>query len=60
VNRVFAPTEDELAWARRVVEAFEQSERDRQGVLGFEGTMVDLPVVARAQRLLQEAKGAPR
>lgn len=52
INRVFAPSEDEIAWARRVVESFEgQSE----GVLAVNGAMVDRPVVERARRILEEA-----
>ena len=58
VNRVFAPTSAELDWARRVVEAFEGAEVAGRGVVAFDGTMVDLPVVARARRILGEAKGA--
>jgi len=53
INRVFAPSEDEIEWARGVVDAFEgQSE----GVLAVNGTMVDKPVVERARRILQEAE----
>jgi citrate lyase beta subunit len=53
INRVFAPSDEEVAWARRVVEAFEgQSE----GVLAVNGTMVDKPVVERARRILEEAR----
>jgi citrate lyase subunit beta/citryl-CoA lyase len=58
VNGVFAPTEAEVAWARRVVDAFEQAEREGRGVLALNGSMVDLPVVERARRVLYEAKGA--
>ena len=58
VNRIFAPTADEVAWARRVVEAFEEAESAGRGVFGLDGTMIDLPVVERARRVLQEAKGA--
>jgi len=53
INRVFAPSEGEIDWARDVVEAFEgQSE----GVLALNGTMVDKPVVDRARRILEEAE----
>jgi citrate lyase beta subunit len=53
INRLFAPSEREIEWARAVVAAFEgQSE----GVLAVEGTMVDRPVVDRARRVLQEAE----
>ena len=55
VNRVFAPTADEIEWARRVVEGFEQAVSEGRGVFGLEGTMVDRPVVERARRVLVEA-----
>jgi citrate lyase beta subunit len=58
VNRVFSPTSAELEWARRVVEAFEEGKRRGRGVVAFDGTMLDLPVVERARRILAEAKGA--
>jgi citrate lyase beta subunit len=52
INRVFAPSEQEIEWARTVVDAFDgQSE----GVLAVNGTMVDRPVVERARRVLREA-----
>ncbi len=53
INRIFSPSDEEVAWARGVVEAFEgQSE----GVLAVNGTMVDRPVVERARRILEEAR----
>jgi citrate lyase beta subunit len=58
VNRVFAPTSADVDWARRVVEAFEQGGLAGRGVVALDGTMVDLPVVERARRILAEAKGA--
>ena len=56
VNRVFAPTEDDVAWARRVVEAYEEGIGEGKGVLALDGSMVDLPVVERARRVLAEAE----
>jgi len=47
VHEVFRPTDAELAWARRVVEAFSGS-----GVSTLDGKMIDKPVVDRARRLL--------
>ena len=55
VNRTFLPSGQEVAWARRVVEAFEAS---REGVLAVNGEMIDLPVVERARRILQEGSSA--
>lgn len=53
VNSVFAPDADEVEWAQRVVEAFERGEREGRGAVALEGTMVDLPVVERARRILE-------
>ena len=52
INRVFAPSESEIEWARRVIDAFESQS---EGVLAVNGTMVDKPVVERARRVLREA-----
>jgi citrate lyase subunit beta/citryl-CoA lyase len=52
VNRLFAPSPEEVEWAERVVAAY------GGGVVALEGTMVDEPVVERARRILAEAKGA--
>jgi len=55
VNRAFSPSEREVAWARRVVDAFEASGK---GVLAINGEMIDLPVVERARRILEERSNA--
>lgn len=51
VNRAFAPSEREVAWAQRVVDEFEAS---GAGVLKVNGEMIDLPVVQRARKILEE------
>jgi citrate lyase beta subunit len=53
VNRVFAPDEAQLDWARRVVAAYEEGVRDGRGAIALDGEMIDLPVVVRARRLLE-------
>ncbi|MGK8204845.1 HpcH/HpaI aldolase/citrate lyase family protein [Burkholderia cenocepacia] len=49
VNAGFAPSNDELAWARRVIEAFEAADG---AAVAVDGKMVDRPVVQRAQSIL--------
>jgi citrate lyase subunit beta/citryl-CoA lyase len=56
VNACFRPTEQELAHARRVVEAFEQAERDGLAAIQVDGQFVDYPIVYRAQRLIYRAQ----
>ena len=53
VHAAFAPSADELAWARRVVDA---SEASQGGAVAVDGKMVDRPVLLRAQTLLARAR----
>ena len=53
VNEVFAATADELAWARKVVAAFEGAEAQGLAAFKLDGEMIDYPVVERARRLLR-------
>jgi citrate lyase subunit beta/citryl-CoA lyase len=48
VNRVFRPSEAEVAWARRVTEAAES----HAGAFAVDGEMIDEPVLRRARRIL--------
>jgi citrate lyase subunit beta / citryl-CoA lyase len=49
VNRSFSPSEAEVSWARRVVEAAQTAEA---GAFRVDGEMVDRPVLERAQSVL--------
>jgi len=53
VNATFAPDPAQVAWARRIVEAYRSSPR---GALVVEGRMVDAPIVAQAERILADAE----
>jgi citrate lyase subunit beta/citryl-CoA lyase len=52
VHAALAPTAEELAWARRVVEATAQS----SGAVQLDGRMIDKPVIERARRTLARAR----
>lgn len=57
VHAALGPSTDELAWARRVMDATRSA---GGGVISFDGRMVDAPVVRLAQRLLAlDAQTAP-
>jgi citrate lyase subunit beta/citryl-CoA lyase len=57
-NDVFTPTPEQIARARRVVEASSAAERTGQGVFALDGKMVDAPVLQLQQRLLERARRA--
>ena len=44
----YAPTDEQVRWARKVLDAA----RGERGVFQFEGQMVDMPVLRRAQRIV--------
>jgi citrate lyase subunit beta/citryl-CoA lyase len=54
-NRVFAPTDDEVDTARRIIEAFEQAEAEGRGVVTVDGRMVENLHVDQARRTLAVA-----
>ena len=49
VTKAFTPTEEELAWAKRVIEADQAS---KGGAVKLDGRMIDRPVVLLAKRTL--------
>ena len=61
IQAAFSPGADEVAWARRIVEAYD---RNRGGVLLVDGKLIERPVIASAKRTLAvaaavESGGAP-
>jgi citrate lyase subunit beta/citryl-CoA lyase len=55
-NRVWAPTEAEVAHARRVIEAFDEAQRDGRGVVTVDGRMIENLHVENARRTLSVAE----
>lgn len=51
-NEVFTPTEDEVAHARKNVEAYYDGERRGQGAVGVDGTMIDAVHVRLARDVI--------
>lgn len=49
IQTAFSPPADEVAWARRIVDAYE---RNAGGVLLVDGKLIERPVIASAQRTL--------
>ena len=52
INELFSPLTDDVAYARRVMDAWYEAEANGRGSLALDGKMVDVPVVKRAQNLL--------
>jgi citrate lyase subunit beta/citryl-CoA lyase len=54
VNRIFTPSEEEVAFGKRVVAAFETAEAEGVASIQLDGKFIDYPIVYRAQRLLEK------
>ena len=52
LNEAFAPTAEELDWARRVVAGDAAARAEGRGAFQIDGKMVDPPVVRRAEEIL--------
>ena len=55
VHTIFAPTDQEIDKARRILAAYEEALAKKAGVIALDGKMIDTPIVARAQRTLAYA-----
>ncbi len=55
INEEYGASDAELDRARRLLAAFEVAKANGEGAVAFEGSMVDLPIVIRAERLLARA-----
>jgi (S)-citramalyl-CoA lyase len=53
VNGVFTPDAERIAWAKRVIEAFERSQN---GLVVLDGKLIEIPVVRSASRTLAIAR----
>ncbi len=54
-NEVWAPTDDEVAHARRVIEAFDEGLREGRGVITVDGRMIENLHVENARRAIAVA-----
>ena len=52
LNEAFTPTESEIDRAESMVKTYDEAMAAGDGAVAFEGKMIDVPVVARAHRIL--------
>jgi citrate lyase subunit beta/citryl-CoA lyase len=59
-NEVFAPPEAEVAWAKKIIAAFEMPESKGKGVITIDGRMVELLHAEMAKRTVAIAEAIER
>lgn len=58
--QIYAPTEKEIAYAYKVLEAYQEALEKKSGVISLNGKMIDAPMITRAERVLAYANAAGR
>jgi citrate lyase subunit beta/citryl-CoA lyase len=58
LHRAYAPTTDEMVYAHRVLAAAEVAHHNGLGVIALDGKMIDPPVIAQAEMVLQRSEAA--
>ena len=55
-HAIFSPTKEEIQYAKKVIQAFEEAEASGVAAIQLDGKFIDYPVVERARRTLRMAK----
>ena len=55
LNEEFSPREEDIAYARKVIEADKAMAAEGRGSFEMDGKMIDIPIVIRAERLIARA-----
>ncbi len=57
-QEAFTPSDEAIAYAKRIVETFEAAQKSGAGAYALDGKMIDMPLVRNAQKVLDRAKAA--
>jgi citrate lyase subunit beta/citryl-CoA lyase len=60
LNEAFTPRAEEVAYARKLIEADKQAQAEGRGSFSVDGKMIDIPVIERARKLLARHEAIER
>ena len=55
VQTAFTPDDEAIAYAKRIVETFEASQKEGKGAYSLDGKMIDMPLLKNARKVLERA-----
>ncbi|WP_440990235.1 HpcH/HpaI aldolase/citrate lyase family protein [Haloarchaeobius baliensis] len=58
INGAFTPDEETVEWAERVLAAKAEADAEGRGVFQVDGQMIDAPLIAQAERVVERARAA--
>src|SRR6476661_6358326 len=53
VNQEYSPSEEEVAYARKIIEMDREAAKTGRGSFALDGKMIDIPIIVRAQKLIR-------
>ncbi|MFD1645207.1 HpcH/HpaI aldolase/citrate lyase family protein [Haloarchaeobius litoreus] len=56
INEAFTPDADAVEWAERVLAATAEADEEDRGVFQLDGEMIDAPLIAQAERVVERAR----
>ena len=56
VNKIFAPSQEEITYALRVIAAANSASKEQKGAFSMDGKMIDKPIIDRANKVLAKAR----
>ena len=60
INDAFTPDEEQIEWARKVLQARDEAAAEDRGVFSVEGEMIDAPLISQAEDVIERADVADR
>jgi citrate lyase subunit beta/citryl-CoA lyase len=58
INDAYTPADEDVEWAERVLAAKREADEAGRGVFRVDGEMIDAPLVAQAERVVERARAA--
>ena len=55
-NEVYSPSEDDVAKAKRILEAMEEATREGKGAVSLDGRLIDIASIKQAENLVKKAE----
>ncbi|MFA5274176.1 MAG: CoA ester lyase [Candidatus Izemoplasmatales bacterium] len=56
IHAVFSPSNDQILWAKNVLDAEKKASKNGLGVFSLDGKMIDQPIIKRARTITQKAQ----
>jgi citrate lyase beta subunit len=58
IQSIFTPSDEQIAEARRLIQAHDEQQTQGIGAFAFDGKMIDMPAIRAAQQVLARAQAA--